>query len=204
MKIAQSDELIDEQYAEVLDVEDTINESNNTNNNELQNYTTPLISVHCHNVTKATKTVTFHHDVKPSSTLHLISSTTYTPPLDQSQPQQMPTPTIQAVINSGASHTMTSNIEIFENITHFPSNSDQPTAIVGDNTTSLNIHGYGMINIIVHGHRLQLMIYYIPKLGATLISTKQHMKSKGCYFHAEASNTILMFPIFFMHPRIAT
>ena len=65
MKIAQSDEPIDEQYAEVLDAEDTINESNNTNHNELQNYTTPFISVHCCNITKATKTVTFHHDVKP-------------------------------------------------------------------------------------------------------------------------------------------
>ena len=147
------------------------------------------------------KTVTFHHSVTPL-TSHLISSTTYTPNLDISP--QISTNSIRAVIHSGASHTMTSNSEIFENITRFPHDSNQPTAIMGDDTTSLNIHGYGMINVIAQGHRLRIMAYYVPKLGATLISAKQHMKSKGCYFHAEAGKTTLAFPNFFIYPRIAT
>ena len=134
---------------------------------------------------------------------HLISSTTYIPSPIQHQPLQLPT-TIRAVIDSGASHTMSSSTELFEDITYFPQDANQPTAIMGDDTTSLKIQGYGIINIIVQEHRLRLLAYYVPKLGTTLISAKQHMKSKGCYFHAEAGKTTLAFPNFFIHPRIST
>ena len=38
------------------------------------------------------------------------------------------------------------------------------------------------------------MGYYVSNLGTTLISIKQQITYKGCYFHAEENSCILAFP----------
>ena len=40
------------------------------------------------------------------------------------------------------------------------------------------------------------MGYYVPNLGTTLISVRQHIQYKGCYFHAENNECVLAFPSF--------
>jgi deoxyuridine 5'-triphosphate nucleotidohydrolase len=74
---------------------------------------------------------------------------------------------------------------------------------MGDDNTELTISGYGYINYIIHGKRIRQFSYYVPKLGTTLISIKQHMKSTGCYFHAAAQSTVLAFPTFCISPRVS-
>jgi hypothetical protein len=103
---------------------------------------------------------------------------------------------VRAVCDSGASHTMTSHLHLFDCITYFDSNTNLPHAMMGDDTTTLPITGYGYIHFTVHGRRLRLFSYFVPGLGTTLLSIKQHMCTEGCYFHAAAENTVLAFPTF--------
>jgi hypothetical protein len=110
---------------------------------------------------------------------------------------------IRAVCDSGASHTMSSSLSLFDSITYFEDPHRRPTAMMGDDSTVLPIHGYGYLNFTVHGHRIRLFSYFVPALGTTLISIKQHMRNKGCYFHAEAQQTLLAFPTFTISPRVA-
>jgi hypothetical protein len=110
---------------------------------------------------------------------------------------------IRAVCDSGASHTMTSHVSLFSNITYFDAASPRPHALMGDDSTKLTITGYGYISVLIHGHRLHLFSYFVTGLGATLLSVKQYMRTQGCYFHAEAKNTILAYPTFLLYPRVA-
>ena len=109
---------------------------------------------------------------------------------------------IRAVIDSGASHTMTNNLQLFDSITYFEENDDQPTALMGDDTTALPIKGYGLISFSIDGRQIRTKSYYVPKLGLTLLSVRQHIKYKGCGFHAERKDAILAFPTFVLHPNI--
>jgi hypothetical protein len=106
----------------------------------------------------------------------------------------------KAVIDSGATHHMTNIKSAFESITPFNKNQPFPQALMGDDSTSLNIEGYGWMNITIHGKHIRVLGYYVPKLGVTLLSVKQHMKFQGCYFHAESNNALLAFPSFVLHP----
>jgi deoxyuridine 5'-triphosphate nucleotidohydrolase len=112
-----------------------------------------------------------------------------------------PTP-IRAVCDSGASHTMTNELVLFDTITYFNENDTRPSALMGDDTTKLDISGYGYITYSVHDIRIRQFAYYVPKLGTTLLSIKQHVKSQGCYFHVEAKSSVLAFPTFILSPRI--
>jgi dUTPase len=111
---------------------------------------------------------------------------------------------IRAVCDSGASHTMTSHRHLFDTITYFNPDSLLPHVIMGDDCTKLPITGYGYIHFTVHDRTVRLFSYYVPTLGTTLLSIKQHMHTQGCYFHAEAECTVLAFPTFQLFPRVST
>lgn len=106
----------------------------------------------------------------------------------------------KAVIDSGASHHMSNVKSAFESITKFDHTQPLPQALMGDDMTSLNIEGYGWLNITIHGKNIRVLGYYVPKLGVTLLSVKQHSKYQGCYFHAENNEAVLAFPSFVLHP----
>jgi deoxyuridine 5'-triphosphate nucleotidohydrolase len=108
---------------------------------------------------------------------------------------------IRAVLDSGASHSMSSHKNLFESITPFPTDQ-QPHALLGDDKTSLPILGYGMMSYIIHGKSIRSMGYYVPNLGLTLLSIKQHIRYSGCMFHAEAQNSFMSFPTFDIYPTI--
>ena len=114
---------------------------------------------------------------------------------------KLPSKFVRIVIDSGATSDMSSHKSLFETITPFPQ-SNPPTVLMGDDATALDIAGYGFMNYSVHGKRIRKFGYYVPKLGTTLLSVKQHMKTKGCYFHAEASHSQLAFPSFILYPRV--
>ena len=59
------------------------------------------------------------------------------------------------------------------------------------------------MNYLLDNHRVQKMGYYVPNLGTPLLSIKQHIKYKGCYFHAEDNLCILAFPGFVIQATIA-
>ena len=96
-----------------------------------------------------------------------------------------------AIPDSGATHDMTSNKQLFEYLVTLQTPLH---ATLGDNTTQLPIIAYGMMNYFLHNKRIRRMGYYIPTLGTTLLSIKQHIKYTGCYFHAESNEVTLAFP----------
>jgi deoxyuridine 5'-triphosphate nucleotidohydrolase len=106
----------------------------------------------------------------------------------------------RAVIDSGASHHMSNIRSAFESITPFTENQALPQVLMGDDTTALDIEGYGMMNITIHGKNIRIMGYYVPKLGVTLLSVQQHIKYQGCYFLAEKKHAVLAFPSFILYP----
>ena len=86
---------------------------------------------------------------------------------------------------------MSHNKALFEYIVHFHTPKQ---AKLGDDQTTLKIPGYGMMNYTINGHRIWLIGYFVPQLGTTLISIRQHMKYCGCYFHAENNKVTLAYP----------
>ena len=92
----------------------------------------------------------------------------------------------------------------FESITPF--NTDDPNcpqAMMGDEETFVPISGHGYVNYFLHGKRIRHHAMYTPKMGQTiLLSSRQHMKSQGCYLHVEGGNTQLAYPTFIIHPRV--
>ncbi len=108
----------------------------------------------------------------------------------------------RAVIDSGATSTMSPIKELFEDISYFGNDDSYPTAELGDEKTAVKIRGYGPMTINMHGKKIRMMGLYIPELGeTTLLSVRQHIESKGCYFHASAGATDLVYPNFIIHPR---
>ena len=91
------------------------------------------------------------------------------------------------------------NTELFEYIVKFKTPF---FATLGDDSTKLQIVGYGMTNYFIDGHRVRRIGYYIPTLGTTLISIKQHMKYDGCFFHAEGHEVTLAYPAALIYPTI--
>lgn len=109
----------------------------------------------------------------------------------------------RAVIDSGATSTMSPIKELFEEITYFSQDdSNAPTAELGDERTSVKICGYGPMTYNMHGKKIRTMALYVPDLGeTTLFSVRQHIESKGCWFHASAGGTDFVFPNFIINPR---
>ena len=102
--------------------------------------------------------------------------------------------TSSIILNSGATHHMTSNIKLFKSFTLLPEGSHQ--VLLGDDKTYLNVKGYGIISIQVRKLTINLQCLYVPKLGTSLFSITQHIAYKGSYFHAEHNNNVLCFPTF--------
>jgi dUTP pyrophosphatase len=55
------------------------------------------------------------------------------------------------------------------------------------------------MNFLLNGKRVRRMGYYVPGLGTTLISIRQHIRYKGCYFHAENDTVLLAYPKAVIH-----
>jgi hypothetical protein len=109
---------------------------------------------------------------------------------------KVPPKKIKAVIDSGASDTMTAHKDLFESITYYPEDSNNlPHVMLGDEQTYHPVRGYGWINYFAQGHRIRQLALYVPALGnTTLISVKQHTQWQGTYFHAESDEATLAFP----------
>jgi hypothetical protein len=85
---------------------------------------------------------------------------------------------------------MSSHRSLFESVTFFPT-TDQPHTLMGDDTTTIPITGYGIMSFKLHGKSIRIPGYYVPLLGATLLSVKQHIQYEGCMFHASPKVTTM-------------
>ena len=117
----------------------------------------------------------------------------------QSQKERM-----RACIDSAASADMIPLKSYFESITYYDqSDSTTPSVMLGDEITLVPIIGYGLAKYSINNKTIRKGALYVPALGATaLLSVKQHMENKGCYFHAESQKTTLAFPTFLIIPRV--
>ena len=143
-----------------------------------------------HQIPTCRKSVTFH----PSLTL---------PPKSTQKLELQAIPTISkeetCIPDSGCTHDMSNVKSLFEYIITLKTPS---TAVLGDDMTHLSIMGYGMMNYMLNGKRIRRIGYYVPKLGTTLLSIKQHMKYQGCYFLATDNTVTLAFPTACVYPTV--
>ena len=153
--------------------------TNNSNNNE--NNTTYETMEYAQNLLNAT-------------TIHQFPN--YNPSTTEIQPNQK-----QAIADSGCTDDMCAQQEIFEDI--FPLHGSHSVTL-GDDKTKLPIKGYGMMNYLLAGQRIRRPGLYVPDLGTTLLSIKQHMQYKGCYFLAQNNTVILAFPDTMVYPNTDT
>jgi dUTP pyrophosphatase len=193
----------DQNYTDQADTEN----SDNTNLNEINAYS------ESHSILKSspnylpsnktTRTVTFDPATKLPVDTQFIATTSVDPTRQQITPPARKN-IKRGVIDCAASHDMFPFSEFFESITPFNTNDvNCPKAMMGDEQTLVPISGHGFVNYFMHGHRIRHHAYYTPKMGQTiLLSTKQHMRSQGCYLHAEGGNTLLAYPDFIIHPRV--
>ena len=128
-----------------------------------------------------------------------LVTSTYLLRQEQLQLQAIPTEInpSTAITDSGATHDMSSHKELFEYLVPF---TKPVLATLGDETTTLPVVAYGMMNYCIDNKRVRRIGYFVPKLGTTLISIKQHMKYAGCYFHAENNQVTLAFPNGMIYP----
>ena len=96
---------------------------------------------------------------------------------------------------------MSSHQNLFEYILPMDNGNE---VLLGDDTTKLEIKGYGMMNIFINTKRVRFMGYYVPKLGMTLISIKHRMKFQGNYFHAESNTVVLAYDKDILYPDCNT
>ena len=76
---------------------------------------------------------------------------------------------------------------MFESLTMFKCKGhDTPGLKLGDGNTMIRIKGYEYMDNKIMGKRVRRMGYYVPNLGTTLISVRQHIQFKGCYLHADS------------------
>jgi deoxyuridine 5'-triphosphate nucleotidohydrolase len=111
---------------------------------------------------------------------------------------------MRACIDSAASADMIPLKCYFESITYYdPTDASTPSVMLGDETTLVPIVGYGLAKYSINNKTIRKRALYVPALGATaLLSVKQHMENKGCYFHAESQKTTLAFPTFLITPSV--
>jgi len=104
------------------------------------------------------------------------------------------------IVDSGATHHMISNRLLFTTITIFPDSNRVVT--LGDDKTKLTICGYGTIVFKLDNKPIRLFALYVPKLGTSLFSVKQHMTNQGCFMHFDEQNTVITFPNFLHDPEV--
>jgi dUTPase len=126
--------------------------------------------------------------------------------------RQLPSIFFKAVLDSGATDTMTGDAQLMETITPFYNATDGPTPqtphiVLGDDKTHHPIQGYGTIRYKLCGKVICQNCYYVPALkNITLISVSQHCQRQGCFVLHEKNSTIMAFPSFVLslanHPEI--
>ena len=100
------------------------------------------------------------------------------------------------VTDSGATHNMRNKKDDFTDIREIrDANGNRYMVELGDGSL-LEIHGEGPVIRKIHDKIVRYWAYYVPGLSVPLYSIKQHMRKKGCYFHAEDNTAILAFPTF--------
>jgi dUTP pyrophosphatase len=93
---------------------------------------------------------------------------------------------------------MSSNNQLFESIIPL---KRRRYVTLGDDKTTLIIKGYGFMNYLLNGKRIRRIGYYVPQLGTTLLSIRQHMMYQGCFFHAENDTVTLAYPSVIIHTK---
>lgn len=78
--------------------------------------------------------------------------------------------------DSGCTHHLFYHESYFEYIVKFPEKGPEvPYALMGDDTTAIQIKGYGMVNLLIKGIRVRFIAYYTPSLQTNLLSIKEHI-----------------------------
>ena len=101
------------------------------------------------------------------------------------------------VTDSGATVHMDNDITLFEY--HVPITDEQgdPVYITQGDGTPLLVPSMGLVHKQINGkHTIRYMSYYVPELGVPVYAVKQHIQSKGCYFHSKNNTAMLAFPQF--------
>ena len=139
-----------------------------------------------HKTPQTQRIVQFSPEVTQQQLLRSNDNLTYIPDTGKNQAQSE-----TAVTDSGATNDMSGREELFEYIVPL---KKRKYVTLGDDKTSLIIKGYGMMNYLLNGKRVRRFGYFVPELGVTLLSIKQHVKYQGCFFHAENDSVILAYP----------
>ena len=131
------------------------------------------------------RTVQFNTKVTKQQIVKSNENATYVPTNNQDNCDK------EACTDSGCTHDMSGIKDLFEEIIWI---KNRKFVTLGDNKTTLRIQGYGFMNYLLNGKRIRKIGYYVPGLGVTLLSIKQHIKYKGCYFHAENDTVLMAYP----------
>ena len=143
----------------------------------------------------------------PNNSVHdfhaknIIDHAKYVPMQGQTNVHSADSNNHRLVIDSGATCHMSHDPSMFESIEYF-NEDDAPVVMMGDDKTLLIIAGLGYMSYQIGTKKIRHQGYYIPLLGTTLYSVKQHMRSLGCYFLGSAQETHLAFPTFIITPRV--
>ena len=83
--------------------------------------------------------------------------------------------------------------EAFNSLTPVKGNTGHLLIVQQGDGSYLNIEGYRQVTEkkIIH-----TMAYFVPDLGCSLFSIRQHAQYQGCYFHAKNNKCTLAFPTF--------
>jgi hypothetical protein len=157
--------------------------------------THPNASYAWHSVPEIVKPMIDHSSPQITATILPSQLSSVSP-----RPNQM-----RACIDSAASADIIPDATYFDTITYYDqTDPSTPSVQLGDESTNIPIMGYGIASYSIQGKTIRKRALFVPGLNTTaLISVKQHMQNAGCYFHAEAQNTVLAFPTFLIAPRVA-
>ena len=97
------------------------------------------------------------------------------------------------VIDSGCNAHMQNQRSMFDYITPINNTTGHPLIVQQGDGSYLNIKGYRQVTEQINGRTIRTMAYYVPDLGCSLFSVRQHVRYQGCHFHAE-NNTCTRIP----------
>ena len=100
------------------------------------------------------------------------------------------------VTDSGCTHHMDNTKSNFEYIIPITDSEGQKYQVEQGDGSHIQIEGMGPVTRCLDGNNVRTMNLFVPNLACALFSIKQHIKSKGCYFHAESNHATLAFPTF--------
>ena len=91
---------------------------------------------------------------------------------------------------------------MFDYITPINDSTGHPLLVQQGDGSYLNIQGYRQFTEVIQGYTIRSMAYFVPDLGCSLFSVRQHARYQGCHFHAENNSCTLTFPTFILHPKM--